>query len=220
MPLVIFDLDGTLVDSLGQISRSMNRARRNFGYQELTIDEYQEILGQPVQAMISDLELDNDSENRLVLEFRRFLTLEIEKENTLFPGVLQVLERIASSGFKLAIATTKPSHIAKLVVKNSQLNNFDFFVQGTDGFPPKPNPEVILRCLNHFHGHNAIMLGDRAEDIQAASAARVPSIGIAASGHSIERLDNAGAHRVFNAMENLSAELESIDNLEDFFGLV
>lgn len=219
MALAIFDLDGTLVDSLKQISVSMNEARNQLGYPDLALSKYREILGQPVQKLISDLELSIDSQNTLVSEFRRILTLHILKENILFPGVLQVLERIVESGFKLAIATTKPSHIAKLVVENSQLSNFDFFVQGTDGFLPKPNPEVIVRSIRNFACDSAVMIGDRVEDVLAAKAAGIPSIGIASSGHSIEELSNAGAHRVFRAMENLCEVLTPVKNLEDFFGL-
>lgn len=220
MALVIFDLDGTLVDSLDQISISMNEARNQLGYPELALSKYREILGQPVQEMISDLELNIDAQNTLVKEFRRILTLEIEKENVLFPGVLQVLERLVAEGFKLAIATTKPSHIAKLVVENSQLSNFAFFVQGTDGFLPKPNPEVIVKCMRHFDDDCAVMIGDRVEDVLAGNTAGIPSIGIASSGHSIEELKNARAHRVFFTMENLREELGSLKDLEGFFGLV
>jgi phosphoglycolate phosphatase len=213
--LVIFDLDGTLVDSLDQISRSMNQARSYFGYEELSFEKYREILGQPVQEMIADLELDIDSQNELILEFRRILTLEIEIQNTLFSGAYEVLDRFTKDGFKLAIATTKPSHIAKLVVENSRLAQFGFYIQGTDGFPPKPNPDVILKCIQFFDESKAIMIGDRVEDVLAAKAAGIPSIGIAASGHSFELLNEAGANRVFNSMGDLLVELDSLENLID-----
>lgn len=219
MPLVIFDLDGTLVDSLDQISRSMNQARSFFGHEQLSFEKYREILGQPVQEMIGDLELDIDSQNELVLEFRRILMLDIQIQNTLFPGVHDLLERITEDGFKLAIATTKPSHIAKLVVENSLLAHFDFHVEGTDGFPPKPNPQVILNCLQYFNDPNAIMVGDRVEDVLAAKAAGVPSIGIAASGHSIKQLSDAGARRVFQSMKDFLKELDSVEDPLRFFGL-
>jgi phosphoglycolate phosphatase len=218
MPLVIFDLDGTLVDSLDQISRSMNQARGYFGYEQLSFDRYREILGQPVQEMIGDLELDNDSQNELVSEFRRILMLDIQIQNTLFPGVHELLKRITEDGFSLAIATTKPSHIAKLVVEHSPLAYFGFNIQGTDGFPPKPNPDVILNCLQNFNDTDAIMVGDRVEDVLAAKAAGIPSIGIASSGHSIEQLSNAGARGVFQSMSDLLKELESVENSLDFFG--
>ena len=219
MSLVIFDLDGTLVDSLDQISRSMDRARKYFGYEKLSFEKYREILGQPVQEMIGDLELDIDSQNELVLEFRRILMSEIEIQNTLFPGVQEVLERITQGGFKLAIATTKPTQIAKLVVNNSSLAHFDFHIQGTDGFPPKPNPDIILKCLEYFDDREAIMVGDRVEDVLAAKSAGIPSIGIASSGHSIEQLTDAGASRVFKSMRDLLEKLDSLENSLDFFGL-
>jgi phosphoglycolate phosphatase len=130
-----------------------------------------------------------------------------------------VLDRIVKDGFKLAIATTKPSHIANLVVNNSSLARFGFYVQGTDDFLPKPNPDVILKCLRYYDDHEAIMVGDRVEDILAAKGAGIPSIGLASSGHSIKDLGDAGAHRVFKSMNEFSEEIAFLENLEDFFGL-
>ncbi len=219
MSLIIFDLDGTLVDSLDQISRSMNQARSYFDYKELSLEKYREILGQPVQEMIGDLELDIDAQNELISKFRRILMLDIEIQNTLFPGVREVLERITKDGFKLAIATTKPSHIAKLVVENSPLAQFDFHIQGTDGFPPKPNPDVILKVIRYFDDPEAIMVGDRVEDVLAAKAAGIASIGISSSGHSFEQLSDAGARRVFNSMRDLLKALDSLERPKDLFGL-
>jgi phosphoglycolate phosphatase len=219
MSLVIFDLDGTLVDSLDQISRCMNQARSYFGYVQLSIEKYREILGQPVQQMIGDLELDIDSQNELIFEFRRILMLDIKVHNTLFPGVRELLDRISKDGFKLAIATTKPSYIAKLVVENSILSHFDFYVQGTDGFPAKPNPDVILKCLQYFHDPEAVMVGDRVEDVLAARAAGIPSIGITSSGHSMKQLNDAGARRVFKSMQDFFQEVDSLRNPIGFFSL-
>jgi phosphoglycolate phosphatase len=219
MALVIFDLDGTLVDSLEQISKTMNQARSHFGYNQLSFERYREILGQPVQEMISDLELDTDLQGELILEFRRRLILDIKIKNTLFPGVHEVLDRLVKDGFKLAIATTKPSHLANLVVNNSPLARFSFYVQGTDDFLPKPNPKVILNCLEYYGDREAIMVGDRVEDILAAKGAGIPSIGLASSGHSIKELGDAGAKRVFRSMNEFSKELVFLENLEDIFSL-
>ena len=62
------------------------------------------------------------------------------------------------------------------------------FVQGTDGFFPKPDPEVLRLCMQGLGAKSAVMFGDRIEDIQAAKLLGLPSIGIAHSAHSVDSL--------------------------------
>jgi phosphoglycolate phosphatase len=122
-----------------------------------------------------------------------YLNREIEVSNLCFPNVVELLSLIRTHGISTAIATSKQSLMAEKVVSNSLLNGNIDHVQGTDGFAPKPNPEVIKLCLDRFPECQAIMIGDRTEDILAAKNAGIPSIGIAQSAHSASDLQRAGA---------------------------
>ena len=82
---------------------------------------------------------------------------------------------------------------ANLVVKNSEISGMIDLVQGTDDFPAKPNPVVIERCISGLNSENAIMIGDRVEDVWAALALDIPAIGIAQSAHSEDMLSKSGA---------------------------
>ena len=103
----------------------------------------------------------------------------------------------------LAIATSKPTYLAKLVVQHSGLINFIDFVQGTDGFPPKPNPEILARIQTYALGEVVVMIGDRVEDIQAAQRASIKSVGIAQSAHSIKVLSEAGADYTYDSVVDM-----------------
>jgi phosphoglycolate phosphatase len=195
----IFDLDGTLVDSVGQIGYSINLARNDFGYKELPAERIEELVGLPIQSLFSDLPLDNDKIDSIIIHFRKILEMEVNRENTIFPGVEQLLTDLRSKGLKLAIATSKPTYLAKLVVKNSPLNNLFDVIRGTDGFPAKPNPTCILMAMEELGILNAIMVGDRVEDILAAKAAGIDSIGIAHSFHNSQTLKSAGALYAFDS---------------------
>jgi phosphoglycolate phosphatase len=93
--------------------------------------------------------------------------------------------------------------MATNVIENSPLAGLVDFIQGTDDFPAKPNPEVIIRCLQRFPGLKTVMIGDRAEDILAAKSAGVQAIGIAQSAHSPEILLSAGATWALSKFELL-----------------
>jgi phosphoglycolate phosphatase-like HAD superfamily hydrolase len=93
--------------------------------------------------------------------------------------------------------------MASKVIENSALHGSIDFIQGTDGFLPKPNPEVIDRCLKEFPGLRALMIGDRKEDMIAAKKAGIPSIGIAQSAHSEATLRSGGGVLTFKNVSGL-----------------
>jgi phosphoglycolate phosphatase len=197
----IFDLDGTLVDSVGQIGYSINLARNDFGYEDLPAEKIMELVGLPIQNFLSDLPLDNYEIDSLISYFREILKREIERENIVFPGVELLLSKLHKHGHKLAIATSKPTYLAELVVRKSCLNEFIDLIQGTDGFPAKPDPTCLLMVMESLGAAgDAIMVGDRIEDILAARAAGINSIGIANSFHGTQALKSSGALHVFNSV--------------------
>lgn len=208
----IFDLDGTLVDSVGQIGYSINRARNDFGYEDLPTEKIQGLVGLPIQNFLSDLPLDSREIDSLISCFREILKHEIERENIVFPGVELLLTELHKDGYKLAIATSKPTFLAKLVVRNSCLNELIDLIQGTDGFPAKPDPTCLFMAMEALGASKAIMVGDRVEDILAARAAGIDSIGIAHSFHDAQVLKSAGALHAFDSFLDF-ANSKEIGNL-------
>jgi phosphoglycolate phosphatase len=211
----IFDLDGTLVDSVSQIGYSINLARNDFGYKELPAERIEELVGLPIQYFLSDLPLDDYKIDLMIIHFRKILEMEVNKQNTVFPGVEQLLTRLQTKGLKLAIATSKPTYLAKLVVENSPLSNLFDVIRGTDGFPAKPDPTCILMAMEELGTSNAIMVGDRVEDILAAQAAGIDSIGIAHSFHNSQDLKSAGALHTFESFMDFANSDETRNLLID-----
>ena len=207
--LYIFDLDGTLVDSLSQIEKSLNFSREQHSLPKTPKGLVFQKLGLPIQDFFSDLDINLEEETSLIQVFRKNLSQAILKENLLFPSTISLLHFLKSHNKRIAIATGKSSDMAKSVVKNSQLHGYIDFIQGTDGFPPKPNPEALVRCLNHFSLQNAVMIGDRVEDILAAKNAGIPAIGIAQSAHDRNVLLNSGATKAFLTIADLFHNLSS-----------
>jgi phosphoglycolate phosphatase len=212
-PIAIFDLDGTLVDSTKQIAQAMELARKNVGLPELPENFIAEQLGKPIRDLIPEIDLDSDALETLILDFRRVLKMSILNQNKVYEGAVEIVNYLRDNGCGIAIATSKPQHLAELVVGNSKLNGLIDIVQGTDAFPPKPNPEVLFRVINRCNTKVAVMIGDRMEDVQSASAASIPSIGIAQSAHSKQSLLTSGATLAYENMFQAFKDASSILSL-------
>ena len=209
----IFDLDGTLVDSKIQIQVSLDATRVNSGLPSSSEGFVEEHLGLPVESLFSDLKLEPSELHLLIQTFRENLLFEIENGNPIFDGVLSFMQQSKNLGIPLGVATTKPTYLAVEVIKNSPLKDLIDFVQGTDGFPPKPDPEVLRRCMQGLGIENAIMFGDRKEDIRAAKTLGIPSIGIAHSAHSVQDLLAEGATYSFSNFTELELHFDQLIEL-------
>ena len=208
----IFDMDGTLFDSVDQIISAANSTRIQFGHKPKEKEFYIPVIGLLARYLFTDLKLSVSEEEIFVSIFRENLSKLIETENKLFKGVIEFLEKSKNLNILIGIATTKPSVLAQLVVKNSKIGKLVDHVQGTDNFKPKPDPTVILRCLEQFKANQAIMFGDRIEDMIAGKAVGIKSVGISQSFHSIEELRKSGADLV---VDNFITLLEKWDSVID-----
>ncbi len=201
--IIAFDLDGTLVNSEKQIQDSLDLTCRELLNLKISPTLVFENLGQPIDVIISGLSLDKAIVPELIAKFRRNLELHILAGNEIFPFATKVLESLRELGYRIAIATTKPTYLAEMVVRNSQLQGLIDFVQGTDGFPPKPNPEIFFRMEHQMKGKVVAMFGDRTEDVGAAKSAGIISIGIANGAHSVNDLLTSGANVAYESWEML-----------------
>lgn len=202
--LLLFDLDGTLVDSFQQIADAANSVRRVHGFRELRPDESMRVIGLPAARLFDDLELPESAFPELIDEFRATLLDAIHTSNTLYPGVVKFLELARDNGFSIAVATSKPQHLAEAVVANSELAGRVDFVSGVQNCLPKPEPTVILRAMAELNAATSLMFGDRPEDIEAAGNAAIAAIGVAQTAFSESELASVGAIRTFSSFVELA----------------
>lgn len=206
----IFDLDGTLFDSHQQIINAVAWTRKKNQLEELDASRIKELIGLPAKHLFTDVGLDQGAINSLVVEFRERLKTEIAISNNLFPGVIELFINLKSRGARLSVATTKPTELAQWTIQHSKLDVLLDHVQGTDNFKPKPDPEVILRCIRLSSSSKVLMFGDRTEDMFAAKSAKVLGVGMAQTIHSQAELRSSGADYTF---ESFSSYQEIIDTI-------
>jgi len=179
--LLIFDLDGTLVDSRFDVATAINHGLQAVGFDKLPLEDIFPYIGKPLDNIYLDiLKTDDMAEaKRASAAYREFFFDNCANKSKLYDGVFETLEKLSKT-FNLAVATTKQSFMAIRVAEVLGIAPFLKSVQGTDDFPAKPDPEIINILLKRFscEPENAIMVGDTITDIMAGQAAGVKTCAV------------------------------------------
>ncbi|QRO00301.1 HAD-IA family hydrolase [Archangium violaceum] len=188
---IVFDLDGTLVDSLPDIIASFQYSLMSLGLPVPTDTEVRVLIGHPLEEMFEHFAPGQDV-TRLCSIYREHYPRNFVNRSRPFPGVLELLRTLRERGYKLAIATTKRTDMARRFVEALGMMPMVDHVQGTDGFPHKPAPDVIHRALGALGGAKGLwMVGDTTADMQAGRAAGLRTYGVTWGNHDAALLATA-----------------------------
>jgi phosphoglycolate phosphatase len=192
--LVVFDLDGTLIDSRLEISEGTNATRSEYGLSEASAEDLGLWFGKHPRNFFS--ELDEEDLSDAIVSFRRII-FESKSDPILFSDAFPALEAIKTCGYDIGVATTKSTELAKHVLDKTELRSLVDQIQGTDGIPEKPAPDVFFLLEKKFSSplffkanyETKISVGDRVSDIIAGNAAEYESYGILRKGSHESRED-------------------------------
>jgi phosphoglycolate phosphatase len=175
--LIFFDLDGTLVDSAPDIARALNATMAEIGVPALPVARVVGYVGDGaaklVERALPDDEHAHPEVPDLVERFRRHYAQAVCVETRPYPGIVDLLQRIAASGGKMAVLTNKPGDLARSLLQALSLDRFFTDVVGDgDGWPRKPSPEAARTLLDRHDvpAHSAIMVGDGVPDLRLGRA--------------------------------------------------
>lgn len=193
--LVLFDLDGTLTDPEVGIVRSLEAGLRLVG-RPLPADP-RRFIGPPLQDSLAELGC-SPAEIDLVIEgYRRRYKAVGMLENRVYPGIPELLERLAKAGVVLGVATSKPEFFAEPILEHFGLRSWFAVVAGAtlDG-SRRHKTDVVAHALSQFGSRSALMVGDRADDVKGAAGSAVPAVGVTWGYGSADELREAGAWRL------------------------
>ncbi len=188
---VIFDLDGTLIDSLPDIVWSFRAAFEAEGLPVPAEAEVRARIGPPLEEMAAAFVAEPAFVGPVCEAYRRIYPRHFTERTRPFPGVLEVLGELRRRGWSLAVATTKRGAMAAELVRALGLDAYLDHVQGTDGMPHKPAPDVVLAALAALDAEGAWMVGDTVSDLQAGRAAGLRTYAVSWGTHDAERLRGA-----------------------------
>ena len=190
--LLIFDWDGTIIDSEASIINSMQAAAR-----DLTIDEpadaaVRNIIGLGLPEAIRMLFPDADDKFVISLRERyvhHFLSADPSR-SCLFPGVREALHNLHHQGFRLAVATGKSRRGLNRVLEDTQLGKLFEITKCADETASKPDPLMLEEILfvTDVPTHRAVMIGDTEYDLEMGHRAKMDTIAVSYGAHEMERL--------------------------------
>jgi len=188
---VLFDLDGTLVDTAPDLMLAHNHVMKKFGYEERELSDIKKLAGGGSKVMlrksiheIAELsgkikKTDEKIEDQMTKEFINFYSNNINKESTLITGVLEFLSWCKNNSISMAVCTNKQEHLSIDLLKKIKIYQFFDYVAGGNTFNHNtPDPKHLTNTIEIIGGNlkKSIMIGDSETDSGAAQAANIPFV--------------------------------------------
>jgi phosphoglycolate phosphatase len=209
LELLIFDLDGTLIDSKLDLVHSVNAARAHMGMSPLEMDVIATYVGNGAPVLIRRAlgEQASETEVQEALEFFLEYYREHKLDHTcLFPGVAETLARLHRAGKRMAVLSNKPVGPSRGIVQGLGVSGYFFQVYGGNSFEfKKPNPVGVRQLMSEAETapERTLVIGDSSVDIQTARNACVRACGVT-YGFAPESLHDPVPDKLVNRMEELA----------------
>jgi len=189
--LLVFDWDGTLMDSAAVIVASLQAACADEGLRVPSDDGARYVIGLGLADALSQLlpELDERHYPQLVERYRQHFLLR-DRETRLFSGAADIVRELHARGFSLAIATGKSRRGLDRALAETGLGGYFHATRCADEGEGKPHPAMLLHLMSTLGiaGDRTLMIGDTSHDMEMARAAGVARLGVAYGAHPKERL--------------------------------
>ncbi|MFB9952614.1 HAD family hydrolase [Rhizobium puerariae] len=214
-PLVIFDLDGTLIDTAPDLIDSLNHTIAAAGLAPVTFEDLTYLVGQGVRVMIHrafelrKVPLDEPTAERLFDRYIEHYRAHMPGRSRPYDGVVECLDRLETAGMRLAICTNKIGQLAiPLLEKLGLADRFATITCGDTFAVRKPDARHILGTVDRAgcDPTRSLMIGDSVNDILAAQNARVPSVAVT-FGYSDVSVDTLNPDHVISGYDQLTVEL-------------
>lgn len=188
--LILFDLDGTLIDSVPDLALSVNHALSTLNLPTYTEDKIRTWIGNGalslVQRALSNSmtvkdDLDDTLSKKALDIFFEFYKKNLSVSTTLYPNVKEGLAYLHEKDYILAIVTNKPYRFVEPILKSLEVNEYFSYIVGADSLAEKkPSPLPLIHVCDYFDIEikSSIMIGDSKNDIQAANNANMESIAV------------------------------------------
>lgn len=199
--LIIFDWDGTLIDSIDWIARCLQNTAENTRHAKPNYQAAKDVIGLSIERAIEALypEAHADEVIDLVNRYESAYFSKTLSREDLFDGVYEMLETFNNQGLKLAIATGKTREGLDEALEATQTRELFCITRCADETQSKPHPLMLEEIMNYtgISPERTLMVGDSTHDLQMALNAQISSIGVASGAHSLEELEKYAPLRCF-----------------------
>ena len=208
---ILFDLDGTLTDSGEGIMNCAELALRHFGIPVPARDTMRVFVGPPLSDTFMRFGVPESNVQEAIEVYRSRYIPVGKYENTLYPGIYQVLEALHRDGFKLYVATSKPEAMSIEILEHFEIAKFfDRICGASMDSSRSTKDEVIAYLLEEVRPDgNLIMVGDTKYDVLGAAVHKLPTIGVSWGYGTVEDLMEAGAASIAHSPVELLSLLQN-----------
>lgn len=178
--LVIFDLDGTIVNAYPAIYESVNFTLKQFACAKQSKPKIRRAVGWGDKELLRAF-MRNAVLEKALLTYRRHHAAALVKYSRLIPGALKTLKRLKDKGFSLAVASNRPEKFSRILLRTLKIEEyFDYVLCGDMVSRSKPHPMILKKIMTELgvRSAEAVYAGDMAIDIQAGKSAKVTTVGI------------------------------------------
>ena len=211
---LIFDLDGTLLNSLVDIADAVNFVLEKHGFRTYNFEDYKQFIGNGIEVLSRKALPQNISEDEFQMLFDEIKVSYQQCQNTRtapYKGVLELLEALNKHDFKLAILSNKPNEFVIPTVQRYFPNiHFDIMLGSRVGVERKPNPTAVFEILNvlKLKAEDCFFVGDTSTDINTGKNAGMDTIGVLWGFRDEQELSNAGAQHIVAFPDEILALLK------------
>ena len=207
---VLFDLDGTLLDTLGDLHLGVNVALENHGYPQRTLEEIRTFVGNGARELMrcalpagtADAEIEE-----ILAEYLEWYRVNFCVKAAPYAGVKAVVDALIEKGIKVAVVSNKPDATTKKLA--------EMFFPGLPAFgqrddvPKKPAPEMVWKAMETLGvtAEESVYVGDSEVDVQTAHNAGLPLVAVSWGFRTVEQLVEAGAETIVHTPEELRSAL-------------
>ena len=214
-PLVIFDLDGTLIDTAPDLIDSLNYTVEAVDMAPFTFEDITHLVGQGVKVMIRrafelrERELDPETEDRLFDRYMEHYKAGMPGRSKPYAGVVDCMDRLSAAGMRLAVCTNKIEQLAFPLIEGlGLLERFEVMTCGDTFAVRKPDAGHIFGTIERAGGDPAmtVMIGDSVSDIRAAQNAGIPSVAVT-FGYSDVAVETLDPSHVISGYDQLTVDV-------------
>lgn len=219
-PAIVFDLDGTLIDSAPDIAAAINAVLGESGRRNLSLPEVRQIVGDGTHALVSrafsavdGAPLAESELSRHVGKYRIAYEERATRETVPYPGVVETLRSLYQTGFRLGLCTNKPDRPARAIIEAFGMASYIGALVGGESAPArKPDARHLKATLDLLGAgpQEAVMVGDGINDVMVARALSVPVV-IVTFGYSRSSPESLGADATIDRFDQLSDALRNLD---------
>lgn len=210
--VILFDLDGTLMDTKLGITKSARYSLAHFNIVDVSLDDLEKFIGPPLHASFREFyNFHGDELEKAVKKYREYYAAKGIYESRVYPQIPLLLKKMRELNKTLMVATTKPTVFAKKMLKHFDIMHYFSVVAGSNLDGSRASKAEIIRYALQQGGITAlsrtVMVGDRKYDIVGAKQVGIPSIGVLYGFGSREELEGAGATCIAKTVEDLESML-------------